>query len=54
MDWSHQSIPAMRLQSRFGDRVKIGAGYNFTDYSDNLTDLGYRSRGFFVNTIARF
>jgi len=37
-----------------GDHVKIGAGYNFTNYSDNLTDLSYRSRGFFVNTIGKF
>ena len=36
------------------DNVKIGAGYNFTDYSDNLTDLSYRSRGWFVNVISSF
>jgi len=33
---------------------KIGAGYNFTDFSDNLTDLSYRSHGWFVNAIAAF
>ncbi len=37
-----------------GDHLKIGAGYNFTDYSDNLTDLSYRSHGFFINTIGKF
>jgi flagellar motor protein MotB len=37
-----------------GDHLKIGAGYNFTNYSDNLTDLGYRSHGFFINTIGKF
>jgi outer membrane protein OmpA-like peptidoglycan-associated protein len=37
-----------------GDNLKIGAGYNFTDYSDNLTDVGYRSHGFFLNTIGKF
>lgn len=31
--------------------VKLGAGYNFTNYSDDLTDLGYRSRGWFVNVL---
>lgn len=36
------------------DHVKIGVGYNFTDYSDNLTDVSYRSRGFFLNTIGKF
>jgi hypothetical protein len=32
--------------------VKFGMGYNFTDFSDNLTDLSYRSRGFFVNIVS--
>jgi outer membrane protein OmpA-like peptidoglycan-associated protein len=37
-----------------GDHLKIGVGYNFTNYSDNLTDLNYRRQGFFVNTIGKF
>jgi outer membrane protein OmpA-like peptidoglycan-associated protein len=37
-----------------GDHLKIGGGYNFTNYSDNLTDLSYRSHGFFINTIGKF
>jgi len=36
------------------DNFKIGAGYNFTDFSDNLTDLSYRSQGWFINAIAAF
>lgn len=31
--------------------VKVGVGYNFTNYSDNLTDLSYRSRGWFLNVL---
>jgi hypothetical protein len=31
--------------------VKMGVGYNFTDFSDNLTDLSYRSRGVFLNIL---
>jgi outer membrane protein OmpA-like peptidoglycan-associated protein len=42
------------LYRHLGDHVKIGAGYNFTNYSDNLTDLSYRSHGFFINTIGKF
>ncbi|RJG06001.1 hypothetical protein D3870_08205 [Noviherbaspirillum cavernae] len=34
--------------------VKIGVGYNFTDFSDDLTDLSYRSRGWFLNALATF
>ncbi len=33
----------------FGDHLKIGVGYNFTDFSDDLTDLSYDHHGFFVN-----
>ncbi len=33
------------------DGVKVGIGYNFTRYSDDLTDLSYRSRGWFLNIV---
>ena len=34
-----------------GDHFKVGAGYNFTDFSDDLTDLSYDHQGFFLNLI---
>ena len=34
-----------------GKDFKVGAGYNFTDFSDDLTDLRYNHRGIFVNLI---
>lgn len=34
--------------------VKVGAGYNFTDFSDDLTDLDYESKGAFLNIIGKF
>ncbi|THF60735.1 OmpA family protein [Pseudothauera rhizosphaerae] len=37
-----------------GQHVKVGVGYNFTDYSDDLTDLSYDSRGWFLNVLATF
>ncbi|THF61961.1 OmpA family protein [Pseudothauera nasutitermitis] len=37
-----------------GQHVKMGVGYNFTTYSDDLTDLSYRSRGWFFNVLATF
>jgi len=37
-----------------GDHLKIGAGYNFTNYSDELTDVSYRSHGFFVNMLGKY
>jgi outer membrane protein OmpA-like peptidoglycan-associated protein len=36
------------------ENVKIGVGYNFTDFSDDLTDMSYRSHGFFLNALAAF
>jgi hypothetical protein len=37
-----------------GAHAKIGVGYNFTNFSDDLTDLSYRSRGWFLNAISTF
>src|SRR5882672_6352327 len=31
--------------------LKVGVGYNFTDFSDELTDLKYNHRGIFINLI---
>jgi outer membrane protein OmpA-like peptidoglycan-associated protein len=39
------------LYRRLGNHVKIGAGYNFTDFSDDLTDLSYRHQGVFINIV---
>ena len=32
-----------------GDNLKLGIGYNFTDFSDDLTDLSFDQSGFFLN-----
>jgi hypothetical protein len=42
----------LAIYRHLGEGVKAGVGYNFTDYSDDLTDLSYRSRGWFVNLLA--
>ncbi len=36
------------------DNIKMGVGYNFTDFSDDLTHLNYDRRGFFVNALAKY
>jgi len=33
--------------------VKLGGGYNFTDFSDDLTDLSFDDEGFFINIIGK-
>ena len=41
---------ALAIISRYvGDHLKVGIGYNFTDFSDDLTDLSYDHHGFFLN-----
>jgi len=40
------------IYRHIGNNMKIGVGYNFTDFSDDLTDLRYNHRGVFVNIVA--
>src|SRR5690606_24356275 len=37
------------VDRRIGENFKIGVGYNFTSFSDDLTDLEYDHRGWFLN-----
>lgn len=44
----------LAVYRHIGQNLKMGVGYNFTTYSDDLTDLSYRSRGWFFNVLATF
>jgi hypothetical protein len=49
-DLDEQSIGALVTVSRYvGEHFKVGVGYNFTDFSDDLTNLNYDAKGFFLN-----
>jgi hypothetical protein len=49
-DLSESRMGALAAISRyFGDHIKVGVGYNFTDFSDDLTDLSYDHHGVFLN-----
>ena len=37
-----------------GDHFRIGVGWNFTDFSDDLTDFDYDHRGFFLNLVGSY
>jgi len=39
------------IYRQVGDHFKAGFGYNFTDFSDDLTDLGYTHQGAFINVV---
>jgi len=40
------------IYRHIGKNLKAGVGYNFTDFSDDLTDLKYNHKGVFLNLIA--
>lgn len=37
-----------------GQHVKMGVGYNFTNYSDDLGNMSYDEKGLFLNLIGKF
>lgn len=38
----------------FAGSFKAGVGYNFSDFSDDLTDMDFRSQGWFINLIGKY
>jgi hypothetical protein len=49
-DLDERRSGALAALSRYiGDHLKIGLGYNFTDFSDDLTDLSYDHHGVFLS-----
>jgi lipopolysaccharide assembly outer membrane protein LptD (OstA) len=42
------------LYREMTSHIKLGVGWNFTDFSDDLTNLSYTHRGAFVNLVAKF
>ncbi|MBN1255083.1 MAG: DUF11 domain-containing protein [Deltaproteobacteria bacterium] len=51
-DYKHG--PLVCLYRHFGDHIKVGVGYNFTDFNDDLTNLSYDAGGWFVNFVAKW
>ena len=41
------------LYRHLGNHIKLGVGYNFSDFSDDLTQMDYRHQGLFVNLIGK-
>lgn len=37
-----------------GRNFRAGVGYNFTDFSDSLTDFDYNHRGWYLNVVGRY
>lgn len=37
-----------------GDSGKLGVGYSFADFTDDLTDMDYDAQGWFINLVGKF
>ncbi len=42
------------LYKHIGEHIKLGGGFNFTDFNDDLTDLDYDNRGWFIDIVAKY
>jgi uncharacterized repeat protein (TIGR01451 family)/fimbrial isopeptide formation D2 family protein len=42
------------IYRHLGEYFKMGVGYNFSDFSDDLTQLDYRHQGVFINLIGKY
>ena len=42
------------IDRHVANNFKIGVGYNFTDFSDDLTDLDYDHKGWFLNVLGKY
>ncbi|MBU2994026.1 hypothetical protein Q4555_15230 [Octadecabacter sp. 1_MG-2023] len=42
------------IYRHFGNNFKVGVGYNFGTFSDDLTDLTYDDEGVYLNLVAKF
>jgi len=42
------------IYRHLGNHAKLGFGYNFSKFSDDLTDLGYDHQGLFINLVGKF
>ncbi len=41
------------IYRHLGNHIKVGVGYNFSKFSDDLTDLDYRHQGLFINIVGK-
>jgi len=49
-DLDERRAGALATVSRYvGDHLKVGLGYNFTDFSDDMTDLSFSHQGVFLS-----
>lgn len=42
------------VDRHIGDHFKLGVGYNFTDFSDDLRQVGYEYEGWYLNMVGKY
>jgi hypothetical protein len=42
------------LYRHVGKNIKFGVGYNFSDFSDDLTQMDYKHQGVFINLVGKY
>lgn len=53
-DEAIKSGALLALYRHVGEHVKVGLGFNFTDFNDDLTNLDYDNRGWFLDITAKY
>lgn len=53
-DETVKSGALLALYKHIGDHIKLGGGFNFTDFNDDLTNLDYDNRGWFIDIVAKY
>ena len=44
----------LSVDRHVNDNMKVGVGYNFTDFSDDLSNEDYQNRGWFINVVGKY
>jgi hypothetical protein len=51
---STRSGAMLAAYRHIGDNLKVGVGYNFTDFDDDLTSFDYDTKGWFINLVGKY
>lgn len=53
-DDSYEHGALLGIYKEVQENLKVGVGYNFTEFDDDLSDLDYSAKGWFINVIGKF
>ena len=53
-DNSYEHGAILGVYKEVQENLKVGVGYNFSKFDDDLSDLDYNAKGWFINVIGKF